>query len=380
MLDAQDAKLIYNGGNQIRSSGNRECPTGGHAMQKKASALLAISILLSLAFVLLSARFAAAKAAKDAGSALASISGTVRSDDGKPLRGAVVTVTSGNRSISRFTSSNRALRNFWSCARQLQRGGHVLGIRAKGRRKKPCGQVDMSVSLAQQWQPVRQLSSAQWYASLPKNAETEKLEFQCMGCHNASNLVRHRGSTADQWQTVVAPMGTDVLNDGEMAAARKNALDNLPILTKYFGPTAAAPAKDQVIAPEINDAVLKATFKEYATPAASYVHSLTVDPITEQVYFTVIDRATNALGQFDIKTEKITEHRFNADFSAATQCRGQPGWQGVGVVEQRARSGLVRSQDRKSVGVPGGRCRPHHRRRLERNDLELWPRRFQIRP
>ena len=89
----------------------------------------------------------------------------------------------------------------------------------------------------------------------------------------------------------------------------------MPILTKYFGPTAAAPAKDQVIAPEINDAVLKATFKEYATPAASYVHSLTVDPITEQVYFTVIDRATNALGQFDIKTEKITEHRFNADFS-----------------------------------------------------------------
>jgi virginiamycin B lyase len=315
MLDAQDAKLIYNGGNQIRSSGNRECPTGGHAMQKKASALLAISILLSLAFVPLSARFAAAKAAKDAGSALASISGTVRSDDGKPLRGAVVTVTSGNRSISRFTdpTGHYAISG-------LAPGSYNVAVTSWGYERKVdaknlAGKVDMSVSLAQQWQPVRQLSSAQWYASLPKNAETEKLEFQCMGCHNASNLVRHRGSTADQWQTVVAPMGTDVLNDGEMAAARKNALDNLPILTKYFGPTAAAPAKDQVIAPEISDAVLKATFKEYATPAASYVHSLTVDPITEQVYFTVIDRATNALGQFDIKTEKITEHRFNADFS-----------------------------------------------------------------
>ena len=73
--------------------------------------------------------------------------------------------------------------------------------------------------------------------------------------------------------------------------------------------------KDQVNAPEISDAVLRATFREYATPQASYVHSLTVDPVNEQVYYTEIDRATNALGQFDIKTEKITEHRFAAEFS-----------------------------------------------------------------
>jgi virginiamycin B lyase len=136
-----------------------------------------------------------------------------------------------------------------------------------------------------------------------------------MGCHNGSNLVRHRGSTPEQWQGIVTPMGTDVLNDGEMSAARKNALDNLPVLAKYFGPAVAAPSRDQVSAPEISDAVLKATFKEYSTPQASYVHSLTVDPTTEQVYYTEIDRATNAIGQFDIKTEKMTEHRFTADFS-----------------------------------------------------------------
>lgn len=283
-------------------------------MQKKSSALLTISILLFLAMVFVSARFTAAKAAtKDAGSAPATISGTVKSDDGKALRGAVVTVTSGNRSVSRFTdqAGHYAITG-------LAPGTYNVAVTSWGYERKVdskslAGKVEMSVALAPQWQPVRQLSSAQWYASLPRNADTEKLEFQCMGCHNASNLVRHRGSTADQWQTVVGPMGTDVLNDGEMAAARKNALNNVPILTKYFGPSAATPAKDQVGAPEISDAVLKATFKEYATPG--YVHSLTVDPITEQVYFTVIDRATNALGQFDIKTEKMTEHRFNADFS-----------------------------------------------------------------
>ena len=283
-------------------------------MQKKASALLAISIFFALALVMLSARFAAAKAAKDAGSAPASLSGTVRGDDGKALRGAVVTVTSGNRSVSRFTDQT----GHYAIA-GLAPGAYNVAVTSWGYERKVdskdlAGKADFSVSLAPQWQPVRQLSSAQWYASLPRNPDTEKLEFQCMGCHNASNLVRHRGSSSEQWQSIVTPMGTDVLNDGEMAAARKNAIENLPILTRYFGPSAGAPAKEQVNAPEIGDAVLKATFKEYAMPQASYVHSLTVDPITQQVYFTVIDRATNALGQFDIKTEKITEHRFNADF------------------------------------------------------------------
>ena len=284
-------------------------------MHKKASALVAISLFCSLAMVLLFARFTAAKAAKDAGSAPASLSGTVRSDDGKPLRGAVVTVASGNRTVSRFADQAGHYVISGLVPGSYNVAATSWGYERKVESKALDGKTEMSFALAAQWQPVRQMSSAQWYASLPRTADTEKLEFQCMGCHNASNLVRHRGSTADQWQGVVSAMGTDVLWDGEMAAPRKNALEDLPVLTKYFGPNASLPAKDQVSAPEISDAVLKATFKEYATPQASYVHSLTVNPITEQVYYTEIDRATNALGQFDIKTEKITEHRFQADFS-----------------------------------------------------------------
>jgi streptogramin lyase len=226
-----------------------------------------------------------------------------------------VTVTSGNRSISRFTDQSGRY-----VISGLRPGSYSVSATAWGYERKLnakdlSGNVEMSFALAQQWQPNRQLSSAQWYASLPRNAETAQLEFRCMGCHHASNLVRHRGSTVEQWQTVVAPMGNDVLNDGEMAGARRNATEGLSVLEKYFGPDSPVPMKDQVNAPEISDAVLRSTFREYSTPQASYVHSLTVDPVTEQVYYTEIDRATNALGQFDIKTEKITEHRFAADFS-----------------------------------------------------------------
>ncbi len=282
-------------------------------MKERSAALLVISVLASLTILMFAARLTSAK---DVEASAASISGTVRSDDGKPLRGAVVTATSGSRSVSRFADQNGHYVISGLAPGSYNVAATSWGYERKVNSKDLSGKVDMSFSLAQQWQPVRQLSSAQWYASLPKNAETEKLEFQCMGCHNGSNLVRHRGSTADQWQGIVTPMGAEVLNDGEMAGARKNALDGLPVLAKYFGPNAATPAKDQVTAPEINDAVLKATFKEYAVPQASYVHSLTVDPTTQQVYYTEIDRATNAVGQFDIKTDKIVAaHRFTADFA-----------------------------------------------------------------
>jgi virginiamycin B lyase len=283
----------------------------GDTMGKKSWALFAISSVLVL-LVFASARLAPAK---DVASSSVSISGMVRTDDGKPLRGAVVTATSGNRSISRFTDQSGRYTLSGLTPGSYNVAATAWGYERKLNSKELSGKSDMSFSLAQQWQPVRQLSSAQWYASLPRNPETQKLEFQCMTCHNGSNLVRHRGSSAEQWQGIVTPMGTDVLNDGEMAAARKNALDSIPVLTKYFGPSAATPSQDQVTAPEISDAVLKATFREYATPNATYVHSLTVDPTTQQVYFTEIDRATNAVGQFDIKTEKMIEHKFTADFS-----------------------------------------------------------------
>ncbi len=278
-------------------------------MLKKISALLGITILgLILSFLF--ARLTTAKSGPDA-----SLSGTVRSDDGNALRGAVVTVSSGNRSISRFTDASGHYTIPGLAPGNYNVAATAWGYERKVDPKDLSGKVEVSFALAQQWQPTRQLSSAQWYASLPKNADTTRLEFRCMGCHNASNLVRHRGSAVDQWQSIVTPMGTNVLNDGEMAAARKNALEDVSVLEKYFGPNSPAPAKEQVVAPEISDAVLRATFREYSTPQATFVHSLTVDPVAEQVYFTEIDKATNGIGQFDIKTEKITEHRFSSDFS-----------------------------------------------------------------
>jgi streptogramin lyase len=242
------------------------------------------------------------------------VSGTVKTADGKALRGAVVTVSAAGKSVSRFTDQSGQ----YSIA-GLKPGSYVVGVTAWGYELKRDtmslnGKVETNFQLAQEWAPGR-LSSAEWYAALPANEETSKLEATCMGCHNASELVRHRGSTADEWSSIVTSMGKDVLNENEDASPRKQALEWLPVLEKYFGPKSPAPTRQNVKEPEISDAVLRATFTEYNTAPASYVHSITVNPVTQQVYFVDIDRANNALGQLDIKTGQITERKFATDFS-----------------------------------------------------------------
>ena len=103
-------------------------------MQKRASALLGISIFFGLTMVLLSARFTAAT---DASTSDATISGTVKSDDGRALRGAVGDGHLRKPKHQSFHGSNRTIRNLWPQTRQLQRIGYLLGIRTQTECQRP---------------------------------------------------------------------------------------------------------------------------------------------------------------------------------------------------------------------------------------------------
>lgn len=244
----------------------------------------------------------------------ATIRGIVRSDDGRVLRAAVVTVKSRNESISSFTDGTGRYNIAGLKPGSYQVSATAWGYERKQNSKDLTGTVELSFALAPQWQPNR-LSSAEWYAFLPKNNDTDQLEYRCMICHNASNLVKHRGSSDEDWQSTVALMGQGVSNDGALVIPRKGAQELLPVLEKYFGPNSPVPTREQVSPPEISNAVLTATLREYDTPHFSFVHSLSVDPVHQQVYFTEIDPASNALGQFDMKTGTITEHVFATKFA-----------------------------------------------------------------
>ena len=117
-------------------------------MQKKTSALLGIPVLFIWVLIFLCAPWTAAK---DIGTSPATLSGVVRSDDGKPLRGAVVTVTSGNRSISRFTDETGHYTISGLAPGNYNVAATSWGYERKLSPKDLSGKVEMSFSLAAQW-------------------------------------------------------------------------------------------------------------------------------------------------------------------------------------------------------------------------------------
>jgi virginiamycin B lyase len=279
---------------------------------KKAILLVGVICVLIVAVVAASGRLkndkqrtAAGAVGAGVGSPDVGIGGVVTDANGKPVRGAVITVTSGNRTMSRFSDEAGRYKLSGVKAGEYTITATGFGLEEKQDTKNLSGNVDMNFSLAEKWDPKR-LSTADWLTFLPQNHDVTELTSTCMGCHNYSNFVRNLGASSAEFQAKVAVMGEGICCGDYF---RAEALERVPVLEKYFGPNASLPTREQVHHVEISDGALNSTIKEYTPPTPSYVHSITVDPVKQQVWFAGINDSANSIGRLDIATEKITEYK-----------------------------------------------------------------------
>jgi streptogramin lyase len=258
------------------------------------------------------------------------ISGVVKDDGGKALRGAMITASSGYKSVSRF--SDKAGR--YTIA-DLQPGAYEVSATGWGFERKVTNEEltadsKLNYTLDLQWIPNR-LSSADWLAALPENEEIQTLKTTCIKCHNLSWIVRRRGLTASQWTHLVTNMGVSgnilqgkvIGKNTEGGMFRTSGDKNEPqlaaalgaILAKYFGPNSPLPTRDQVRHPPISDAVLRATFREYKSPTRAYAHSVMPDREGKYVWFNYWNEtgAANQIGRFEIANEKFVDIKLPAN-------------------------------------------------------------------
>jgi len=278
-------------------------------------ALTLIAVGLGIAFWPSASPPAAAQTASTV-----SVSGMVKDDAGKPLRGARVIVATEQESISRFADSagRYKIENLGPAPYQIS--ATAWGYEVKSESRELSADTEMNFSLAEHWD-ARRLSSADWLSALPENEETHTLRATCIRCHNLSYIVRRRGLTAPLWANLVQNMGEfgDMLRGMPAGLPHSsNMFESTPemalklgaILVKYFGPNSPVPARDQVRRPALRDAALRATFREYKAPERAYIHSVMPDGEGKYVWFTYFGQVsgTNAkLGRFEIATGKIQD-------------------------------------------------------------------------
>ena len=269
------------------------------------------------------------------GGSLVSVAGVVKDDAGKPLRGARVTATVGDRSVSRFTdkAGRYKISGLQPGTYEIAAGG--WGLEKKRNTKDLTGDTDLSFSLAPKWD-ARQISSADWLTALPENEDTQELRATCIKCHNLSWIVRNKGFTAPQWNNLLMNMGGfgdrlygkwDNSKDRNTLHLSKEQSERIAgILEKYFGPKSPLPTREQVQHPAISDAALRATFREYKAPTKSYIHSIKPDPNGKYVWFTEFDKFSKRLGRFDIAKEEFLEIPLPADGSSTFVIQGGKVW------------------------------------------------------
>ena len=231
---------------------------------------------------------------------IASISGVVKDTAGNPVRGVAVTATSGFKSVSRFTDPAGQYK-----IRDLKPGQYVVSARAWGFARQQSAQeisrdTEIDFRIEPDWN-VAQLTTTDWLSFLPEEKDVLALEGSCVGCHNLNRPVGLRGRTAKEWKDLIAAMESRGMpHFPEARVARIGA-----ILEKYFGPHSQLPTRERTRRPAIADAVLQATFREYATPTKGMPLSLTVDA-KGNAWFD--EGNINKIGRFDTNTETFQEY------------------------------------------------------------------------
>jgi len=240
------------------------------------------------------------------------IHGTVTDNAGKPVRGAMIKVTSGDKLVARFTQKDGRYEI------TVHPGSYDVAVDAYGfgtkRVTKDASDAgDTNFTLTPKFDVTR-LTSAEVAQLLPDNADTRLLKNECIRCHALTYPARRAGMTASDWAAFIPTMTRgryfdDANFKGDRLAALSSALE------KYFGPDSpyfspdADPVKPaQIKHIEPSDAVLKATIREYKTPTRDpFAHSITTDQ-NGNAWFSELSERGNKIDRFNLETEEFQEY------------------------------------------------------------------------
>lgn len=165
------------------------------------------------------------------------IRGIVTDELGKPIRGALVTATAGDRSVTVFSRHDGSYEmgivhgNYDVSVDAYGFGTEVRTIDARARQS-----TNANFKLKPVWD-VTHLSGAEIENLLPNNPQTRLIRGACTDCHNLDVITRKRGATPAEWTNFLPQMPRDRLAlpqswDSAMFAAFGDALG------QYFGPGA----------------------------------------------------------------------------------------------------------------------------------------------
>lgn len=239
------------------------------------------------------------------------IHGVVTDNAGKPIRGAEVQATLGDKSISRFSQGDGRYEI------TLQEGSYqvmaeAFGFAAKRAKLDTSKASEANFSLSPRWD-VEHLSGAEIEQLIPNDADGKLLKGGCTACHDFDILRRRSGQTAAEWKSFLPNMTagrrTQPVFTPEQLDKLSKALEKyLGPDSPYFGPDATPPTREQVHHPELADAALKATIYEWTIPTGADAFPHSISAANGIAYVEEVGARAQKFARFDLETEQFLEY------------------------------------------------------------------------
>jgi streptogramin lyase len=235
-------------------------------------------------------------------SAQSTVRGTVTDSAGKPIRGALIKILAGPKTISHYTDAAGKYEITGISEAKYTVSAEAFGFAPKSR--KDVDTLPADFALTARWD-ISRLTSAEWESTLPDDRDTKMVISSCIGCHGLEKAGKMQSFTSAEWQAFLPRMTL-----GRMFAAlpKSKIVGYSETLEKLFGPEAHPPTRERVTHMDIPDKALKATFREYRTPTFSMPHSIIADPKALIAWVAEYDYQSNNIARFDMEAETFEEY------------------------------------------------------------------------
>jgi len=236
------------------------------------------------------------------------IRGTVTDNAGKPIRGAIVKAVAMGKTASRFSQDDGRF-EIAVPAGSYQVSATAFGFAPSTQAKDAATAGDSNFRLSPGVDVMR-LSGADLETLMPGARDAKLIRTECVDCHNLSNVMKRRGSTAAEWMDFLRVMTGNRPDDNpqwppQVFAAIGNALEKYAGPNgSVFGPDADVPTANQIHHTTTSEEALKATFHEYQIPGSVMAHSIDISADGLTAWFS----GGGKINRFNVREETFQKY------------------------------------------------------------------------